>query len=233
MSFCHAHVRRMLSRAAVIASAAALLVTLSPAPSASSHGSSISPPSRHYDCWDRWGADFQNPAMETEDPMCWQAWQADPNAMWNWNGLYRENVNNDHQAVVPDGQLCSGGQTGGTRYAALDEPGEWHTVSLGEDFTLQVGDQASHGADYVKVYVSEQGFDPTTQKLSWDDLELVAETGEIPASEAKPNDDPDLGGVIYEVPASAPGRSGHHVVYVIWRASHADQNYYACSDVTF
>ncbi len=28
--------------------------------------------------------------MVTEDPMCYQAWQADPNAMWNWNGLYRE-----------------------------------------------------------------------------------------------------------------------------------------------
>lgn len=46
--------------------------------------------------------------------MCWQAWQHDTNAMWNWNGLYREQVGGNHQGVIPDGQFCSGGRTGGT-----------------------------------------------------------------------------------------------------------------------
>ncbi|HWO61643.1 MAG TPA: lytic polysaccharide monooxygenase, partial [Umezawaea sp.] len=59
---------------------------------ANAHGSTTDPPSRNYGCHQRWGSNFQDPTMATKDPMCWQAWQADSNAMWNWNGLYRENV---------------------------------------------------------------------------------------------------------------------------------------------
>ena len=35
--------------------------------------------------------------------MCWQAWQADTQAMWNWNSLYREGVAGNHQGAIPDG----------------------------------------------------------------------------------------------------------------------------------
>ena len=94
----------------VAVGALALLATAFVAP-ASAHGSTIDPMSRNYGCWKRWGSDFQNPAMQTQDPMCWQAWQADATAMWNWNGLYREGVAGQHETAIPDGQLCSGGRT--------------------------------------------------------------------------------------------------------------------------
>ena len=32
---------------------------------------------------------------------------------------------------------------------------------------------------------------------------------------------------------SAPGRSGHHIVFTIRQASHMDQAYFLCSDVNF
>ncbi|WP_396449038.1 lytic polysaccharide monooxygenase [Actinomadura sp.] len=32
---------------------------------------------------------------------------------------------------------------------------------------------------------------------------------------------------------TAPGRTGRHVVFTIWQASHMDQAYYICSDVNF
>ncbi len=41
------------------------------------------------------------------------------------------------------------------------------------------------------------------------------------------------GGTLVDIPVSAPGRSGHHVVYMIWQASHFDQSFYSCSDVWF
>ncbi|MEU8348581.1 lytic polysaccharide monooxygenase [Streptomyces sp. NPDC048845] len=211
--------RRPLHALAVLA--AALLCLLPWADTAAAHGSVIDPASRNYGCWERWGDDFQNPAMEQEDPMCWQAWQHDTNAMWNWNGLYREGVAGDHRGAVPDGQLCSAGLTGDGRYAAMDTPGAWKTTDVGDDFTVQSQDQAMHGADYLLVYVSKQGYDPATEALGWDDLELVAETGSIPPSSMMPVD------------VSTSGRSGHHVVYTIWQASHADQSYYICSDVNF
>jgi chitin-binding protein len=47
----------------------AVLLTLIPwSGTAVAHGSVVDPASRNYGCWDRWGDDFQNPAMADEDP---------------------------------------------------------------------------------------------------------------------------------------------------------------------
>jgi chitin-binding protein len=204
-----------------VLAAATLLVTPWSAPTASAHGSTADPLSRNYGCWQRWGSDFQNPAMAQEDPMCWQAWQDNTNAMWNWNGLYREGTGGNFQAFIPDNQLCSAGRSEGGRYASMDTPGPWKTSRIGSNFTVDVLDQAYHGADYLQVYVTRQGYNAQTDALDWGDLERVASTGRYaPANH-------------YTVNVSAPGRSGHHVVYTIWKASHADQIYFFCSDVTF
>jgi chitin-binding protein len=213
--------RRWTLRALLAALAATLLVTPWSTPTASAHGSVADPISRNYGCLERWGDDFQNPAMEQEDPMCYQAWQHDVNAMWNWNGLYREGTGGDFQAFIPDNQLCSAGEVGDGRYNSMDTPGAWQTSQVNNDFTVDLLDEALHGADYLQVYVTEQGYDAETDALDWADLEMVAETDAYePASH-------------YTVDVSAPGRTGHHVVYTIWKASHADQIYFMCSDVTF
>ncbi|MEV6815052.1 lytic polysaccharide monooxygenase [Micromonospora sp. NPDC051296] len=212
-----------------VAATATLLLTTALANPASAHGSVINPASRNYGCWERWGGDFQNPRMATEDPMCWQAWQANPNAMWNWNGLYREGVAGNHQGAIPNGQLCSGGRTEGGRYNALDTVGAWRTTSISNNFRVKFFDQASHGADYIRVYVTRQGYDALTQPLAWSNLELVGQIGNTPASQWQR----ESGGVSIEIPANAPGRTGRHIVYTIWQASHMDQSYYICSDVQF
>ncbi|MDP4502062.1 lytic polysaccharide monooxygenase [Nonomuraea turcica] len=90
--------------------------------------------------------------MQQRDPMCWQAWQDNTNAMWNWNGLYRDNVGGNHQAVIPNGQLCSAGQTQGGRYRSMDTPGAWTMANLPSTFDIGLTDQARHGADYISVY---------------------------------------------------------------------------------
>ncbi|WP_433118913.1 lytic polysaccharide monooxygenase auxiliary activity family 9 protein [Micromonospora sp. CA-246542] len=223
---------RVLRPLAIAAAATLLLTTalsVSLVPSASAHGSVVDPPSRNYSCWQRWGGDFQNPRMATEDPMCWQAWQADPQAMWNWNGLFREGVAGNHQGAIPNGQLCSGGRTQNGRYNAMDTVGAWKTTSVANNFRLRFFDQASHGADYIRVYVTKQGFNSATQPLGWNDLELAGQIGNTPASQW----DKDTGGVSIQIPVSAPGRTGRHIVYTIWQASHLDQSYYLCSDVDF
>lgn len=223
--------RRALVAAALLSVGAvvAALLNLTLAGPASAHGSVVDPASRNYSCWQRWGSDFQNPAMATQDPMCWQAWQADPNAMWNWNGLFREGVAGNHQAAIPDGQLCSGGRTQSGRYNALDTVGAWKTTSISNNFRIKLFDQASHGADYIRVYVTKQGFNALTSPLRWSDLELVGQIGNTPASQWTQ----ETSGVSIQVPANAPGRSGRHIVYTIWQASHLDQSYYLCSDVDF
>ncbi|GIJ20334.1 lytic polysaccharide monooxygenase auxiliary activity family 9 protein [Micromonospora lutea] len=212
-----------------ITATATLLLTTALVKPASAHGSVANPVSRNYGCWQRWGGDFQNPRMATEDPMCWQAWQTDTNAMWNWNGLYREGVAGNHQAAIPNGQLCSGGRTENGRYRAMDVPGAWRTTSVASSFRLKFYDQASHGADYIRVYATRQGYDALTTPLAWSHLELVGQIGNTPASQWRP----ETGGVSVEIPVNAPGRTGRHVIYTIWQASHSDQSYYICSDVQF
>ncbi|NGM11671.1 cellulose-binding protein [Verrucosispora sp. CWR15] len=212
-----------------VAAVATLLLSTAYVRPAAAHGSVANPISRNYGCWQRWGGDFQNPRMATEDPMCWQAWQTDTNAMWNWNGLYREGVAGNHQAAIPNGQLCSGGRTENGRYRAMDVPGAWRTTSVGNSFRLKFYDQASHGADYIRVYATRQGYDALTTPLAWSHLELVGQIGNTPASQWQQ----EPGGVSIEIPVNAPGRTGRHVIYTIWQASHSDQSYYICSDVQF
>jgi predicted carbohydrate-binding protein with CBM5 and CBM33 domain len=226
-------VRRLLvvAGSALMLLLTTLLVQVEPA---WSHGSTISPPSRNYGCWQRWGNDFQNPNMATLDPMCWQAWQADPNAMWNWNGLFIDGVGGNHEAAVPSGTLCSGGLTSGGRYAALDTPGNWRATDVGNTFNVRIHDQALHGADYFRLYVTRQGFNPLTERLGWDDLELRRDTGQILPGVGEDESDPVLNGVTIAIDGvTAPGRTGRHILFVVWKASHSDQNYYWCSDVRF
>jgi lytic cellulose monooxygenase (C4-dehydrogenating) len=229
-----ARVRRplVLRPLAVAAMALSMLtiMLINPQPAAA-HGSAIDPPSRHYGCATRW-VDWLNPVMKTQDPMCWQAYQAQPEAMWTWNGLIQDNVNNDHQARVPDGTLCGGGDP---RYGVLNNPGLWRAQDVNNTFNWTFHDQARHGAAYIRIYVTKQGFNPITQRLKWSDLELVKDTGPFTDQgwPTRPND-PLLNGVDYgPFEISAPGRTGRHIVYAVWRAGHADQNYYMCSDVRF
>ncbi|MEV1010179.1 lytic polysaccharide monooxygenase [Streptomyces sp. NPDC049881] len=188
---------------------------------ANAHGSIVEPAGRAYGCWERWGSDHLNPAMQQQDPMCWQAWQANPNTMWNWMSLFQENLAGNWQSRISNGNLCSAGDAQGGLASSLDNPGAWTTTDVGSDFSVHLYDTARHGADFFEVYVTKQGYNPATEALGWDDLELVETTGSYaPAADI-------------EFDVSAPGRSGHHVVYTIWQASHLDQTYFICSDVNF
>jgi lytic cellulose monooxygenase (C4-dehydrogenating) len=201
--------------------AASVVVLVGASGVASAHGSVTDPPSRNYGCWQRWGSDHLNPNMGQTDPMCAQAWKADPNAMWNWNGLYRNGVGGNHQGALPNGQLCSGGLAESGRYRALDTVGAWNTTTKPRQFTLTITDQAKHGADYLRIYITRQGVDTTTTPLRWSDLELVTTTGRYGTTG------------LYQAQVNAGSRTGRHTVFTIWQASHMDQAYYLCSDVNF
>ncbi|MFD0443190.1 MULTISPECIES: lytic polysaccharide monooxygenase [Streptomyces violaceusniger group] len=159
-----------------------------------------------------------NPAMQTEDPMCWQAFQANPDTMWNWMSALRDGLGGQFQSQTPNGTLCSNNLS---RNASLNKPGQWKTTTVGNNFSVHVHDQASHGADYFTAYVSKQGFDPKTQTLGWGNLDFITQTGRFgPATD-------------YMFNVSTSGYTGHHILFVIWQASHLDQAYMWCSDVNF
>jgi predicted carbohydrate-binding protein with CBM5 and CBM33 domain len=183
---------------------------------AQAHGTIINPATRAYQCWQTWGSQHMNPAMQQQDPMCWQAFQANPDTMWNWMSALRDGLGGQFQARTPDGQLCSNGLA---RNNSLNQIGAWKTKPISRNFTVQLYDQASHGADYFRVYVSKQGFNPATQRLGWGNLDFITQTGRYaPAQNISFN-------------VSTSGYTGHHIVFVIWQASHLDQAYMWCSDV--
>ncbi|MEO3926765.1 lytic polysaccharide monooxygenase [Micromonosporaceae bacterium B7E4] len=183
---------------------------------AQAHGTIINPASRAYQCWKDWGSNHTNPAMQQQDPMCYQAFQANPDTMWNWMSALRDGLGGQFQARTPDGQLCSNALS---RNNSLNNTGSWKATNVGRSFTVQLYDQASHGADYFRVYVTKQGFNPTSQRLGWGNLDLITTTGRYaPAQNISFN-------------VSTSGRTGHHILFVIWQASHLDQAYMWCSDI--
>lgn len=205
----------VLAVVALILSLGVVAVQTAAAPPASAHGSVTDPPSRNYGCHQR--GNFDDPAMAQYDPMCWQAWQANADAMWNWNGLYQNNMGGNYSSV--GSRVCSGGGAEGGKYAALDKPGNWVAKGVGTNFQVRIDDQANHGADYLRIYVTRAGFDPTRQQVSWSDLQLVKETGRYPTQSP------------YVTDVNLAGRSGRAVLFTLWKASHQDQTYFLCSDI--
>ncbi|MFJ8580020.1 lytic polysaccharide monooxygenase [Micromonospora sp. NPDC093277] len=185
---------------------------------AQAHGTIVSPPSRAYKCWQTWGNNHTDPAMQQQDPMCWQAFQANADTMWNWMSALRDGLGGQFQARTPDGQLCSNALS---RNDSLNRPGAWKTSNISRNFSVQLYDQASHGADYFRVYVSKNGFNPTTQSLGWGNLDFITQTGRYAPAQ----------NITFNV--STSGYTGHHILFVIWQASHQDQTYMWCSDVNF
>ncbi len=210
-------ITRRRSILALIISTLALMFAW--APPASAHGTIVSPATRAYQCWKDWGNQHTNPAMQQQDPMCWQAFQANADTMWNWMSALRDGLHGNFQGATPDGQLCSNALS---RNNSLNTPGQWKTTSIGSSFSMHLYDQASHGADYLRVYVSKNEYDPTTQPLGWGHLDFITQTGRYaPAKD-----------ITFDVQTSG-GYRGHHIVFTIWQASHQDQTYMWCSDVNF
>jgi lytic cellulose monooxygenase (C4-dehydrogenating) len=208
------------SRRGILVLVIALLATLFVwTPTASAHGTIVGPATRAYQCWQKWGSDHMNPGMQQQDPMCYQAFQANPDTMWNWMSALRDGLGGNFQGLTPDGTLCSNNLA---RNNSLNTPGQWKTTNIGSNFSMHLYDQASHGADYIKVYVSKNGFDPATQRLGWGNLDFITQTGRYaPAKDIR-----------FDVRTSG-GYRGHHVIFTIWQASHLDQAYMWCSDVNF
>lgn len=186
---------------------------------ASAHGTIVSPATRAYQCWQTWGSQHTNPAMQQQDPMCWQAFQANADTMWNWMSALRDGLRGNFQGSTPDGTLCSNNLA---RNNSLNNPGPWKATNVGSNFSMRLYDQASHGADYFRVYISKNGFNPATQRLGWGNLDFIMQTGRYAPAQ----------NITFNVQTNGSYR-GHHVVFTIWQASHLDQAYMWCSDVNF
>jgi len=190
--------------------AAVALVSFGPQ-EAEAHGSTQVPASRVYACR------FEQP----DGSMCAAAWQANPQALYDWMEVNIGDADGRHQQLIPDGELCSAGRD---KYVAFDRPGDWPLTRLQPNasgrYDVVYTSTAPHATAYYRLLLTRPGFDARTDSLRWADLEQVYDSGPLPASPQN------------RFSVALPARSEPAILYTIWQRSDSPEAFYACSDVT-
>jgi predicted carbohydrate-binding protein with CBM5 and CBM33 domain len=206
-------VRRTVA-AAVAAVAWLLSMALAGQP-AQAHGAMANPISRAMACGAEGGAAAASAA-------CRAAVAASDGAM-AFDNVRVPNVNGRDRQRIPDGRLCSGGLT---RYKGLDlARTDWPATVLaaGARFTFRYRATIPHRGSF-RLYVTRDGYRPT-RPLRWADLETKPFLTVA---------NPMIQNGSYLMTGRLPaGRTGHHIIYTIWRTTSTADTYYSCSDVFF
>lgn len=140
---------------------------------------------------------------------------------------------NNQQAVeaqVPDGSLCAGGHD---KKSGMDLPSaHWQrtevTPNANGDIKIRYRAETPHNPSFWQFYLTKPGFDTANDVLTWSDLALVQEHGNIDFVK-----DPD-GKRFYEMyVAIPPDRQGDAILFSRWqRIDPAGEGFYNCSDIT-
>lgn len=214
-----------------ISIAVALIATnLAVIGSVSAHGWAEFPPSRTEVC-DRDGGYWQNKIPNAACQALWDKSNAFPFTQKNENAALTADYNNIEavKKQVIDGLLCAGGDQ---KKAGLDIPhNEWQQteviVDANGEFDFKWVATATHNPSFWQFYITKPNYDKS-QPLTWDDLELVDEVGNVEPTEATPYD-------TYNFKVKLPtDRMGEKVVlFSRWqRIDPAGEGFYNCSDIT-
>ncbi|MFI8522763.1 lytic polysaccharide monooxygenase [Streptomyces sp. NPDC085481] len=201
--------------ALVAALSAAALTALTPT-AAQAHGAVFNPVSRIAACY------AEGP--ESPDSQVCKDLVADSGTqpLYDWNEVNIANADGRHQAVIPDGKLCSANRD---KYRALDwARTDWPATAVAPGaFGFRIRVTAPHSGT-MTMYITKPGFDPT-QPLKWSDLDTapVAVYGTTRTATDG----------YYAFNGTLPARTGRHIVYMVWQRNDSPEAFYSCSDVTF
>lgn len=180
------------------------------------HGSMVVPESRVYSC-------YRNNPENPIDSACLAAKNvAGPQAFYDWNGINQANANGNHRAVVPDGQLCAGGQR---KFSGLNlaRP-DWQATPImpkaNGTFDFEFWATAPHATRDWIFFVTRQGYRGNSP-LKWGDVTEFCRLGSIPLSQ----------GSRYIMNCPLPPVSGKHVIYTTWQRADSAEAFYTCTDV--
>lgn len=194
-----------------------MLATVSMPRTGHAHGSMVLPESRIYHC-------FLNNPENPSDPACRALKDAGgTQAFYDWTGVNQANANGNHQAVVPDGKLCSGNNP---TFRGLDlARSDWYATPIapGADGTFEFVFRATapHASRDWIFYVTRSGWSPT-QPLRWSDLFEFCRFGAVPLENGN-----------YRFRCTLPALTGKHTVYTVWQRSDSTEAFYTCTDVEF
>ena len=179
------------------------------------HGSMTTPPSRIYTC-------YLDGAENPTDPACIALKNARGTApFYDWMSINQANANGNHQAVVPDGKLCSGNNP---VFAGLDLPRtDWQATPIQAEpdgsFEFIFRGTAPHATRDWIFYISRADWSPT-QPLRWADLEEFCRLGNVPLQDGH-----------YRLRCPLPAASGKRVIYQVWQRADSPEAFYTCMDV--
>ncbi|WP_346836408.1 lytic polysaccharide monooxygenase [Microbulbifer sp. SAOS-129_SWC] len=209
----HTRLSLRLPRQLAVALVAGCLL---PGTRAMAHGTMVVPESRVYKCF------LDNPENPS-DPACAAAKDvAGSQAFYDWNSIRQGNAAGDHQTVVPDGQLCSGG---GAEFAGLDlaRP-DWQATPIAPKadgtFDFEFYATAPHATQEWIFYVTRQGYSGDTP-LKWSDLFEFCRLGNVALGADNH----------YTLNCPLPSVTGKHVIYTVWQRADSPEAFYTCTDV--
>ncbi|WP_328503782.1 lytic polysaccharide monooxygenase [Streptomyces sp. NBC_00457] len=207
--------RRKVATVAAVGIAPLALTALAAVP-ASAHGSMGDPVSRVSQCY------AEGPESPKSEACKAAVAAGGTQALYDWNGIRIGDAGGRHQALIPDGKLCSANNEAfkGLDLARADWPAT--SVSSGS-YTFKYRVTAPHKGTF-KVYITKPGYDPA-QPPAWDDLDLDNPVATVT--------DPAASGGYYTFSGSLPERSGKQLLYAVWQRSDSPEAFYSCSDVTF
>ncbi|MCX4544433.1 lytic polysaccharide monooxygenase [Streptomyces sp. NBC_01565] len=206
--------RRTVTRLAAVGLAPLAVAAYATAP-AVAHGSMTDPVSRVAACY------AEGPEAP-KSAACKEAVKASgAQAFYDWNAVNIANAAGKHQALIPDGKLCSAGND---KYRGLDlARADWPSSPMkAGEHTFRYKGTAPHKGSF-ELYVTKDGYDPA-KPLKWSDLE--------PAPFAKVTD-PGMQNGDYVFKGTVPNKTGRHLIYSIWQRSDSPEAFYTCSDVVF
>lgn len=190
---------------------------------AGAHGTMVVPESRIHRCA------FDGNIEDHQDPACRAAVErGGKQALYDWNGVRQGDAAGRHTAIIPDGQLCSGGNPD---FKGMDlARSDWRSTPIAPGangrFELVWHATAAHATQDWHIYLTKAGWDPS-RPLAWRDLEPFCTSGEVPLTTD------GQGRPVYRIPCTLPARGGRHVVFATWQRSDSPEAFYSCSDVQF
>ncbi|MBX9393676.1 lytic polysaccharide monooxygenase [Streptomyces sp. TRM72054] len=204
------------------------LIVLSSGSPAEAHGTPMKPASRTFLCWQDGLTDTGE--IKPVNPACRAAQQVSGTTpFYNWFSVLRSDGAGRTRGFVPDGELCSGGNTNFTGFnlPRSDWPLTHLTSGATVDFSYNAW--AAHPG-WFHVYITKDGFDPT-RTLTWDDME---EQPFLSVDHPPLNGSPGTVEANYSWTGALPdNKSGRHIIYMVWQRSDSQETFYSCSDVVF
>jgi predicted carbohydrate-binding protein with CBM5 and CBM33 domain len=222
---------KLLRRMTVVGVAAVLtagLLTVISPNAASAHGALMLPASRTYACYQD-GLTPQGNIVNKNAGCVAAANVSGVSPLYNWFSVLRSDGAGRTRGFVPDGQLCSGGNS---TFRGWDLPRSDFPkaqVSSGATVQFRYSNWAAHPGRF-DLYVTRNGWSPT-RALTWNDIESTPFSSVV-----NPPQNGSVGsqsGHYYWSGRLPSGKSGHHIIYSVWTRSDSQETFYGCSDVTF